>query len=170
MEFVNSTLQDIDFIFQLFDSAIAYQRKKGYDLWPQFSRDIIEAEIAEKRHWKIVEDGKTICIVSVVYEDPIIWGEDRNKQASVYLHRITTNPDFKGKGIMNAIREWAIQHAKENNKQFVRMDTWGKNENLRNYYINCGFPYIGQQYLQEAEELPKHYGGAELSLFETEVK
>ncbi|HEY1039345.1 MAG TPA: hypothetical protein VGF30_08085 [Bacteroidia bacterium] len=70
---------------------------------------------------------------------------------------------------MEQIREWTVEHAKENSKQYVRMDTWGKNENLRNYYISCGFNYIGQQHLTETEGLPGHYGGDDLSLFEIDV-
>ena len=166
MEFVNSTLADIEFIFQLYDSAIEYQTKNGYELWPQFERQLIEADIKEKRHWKIVEGEVIVCILSVMYNDPIIWGKEKDKDSAVYLHRIAINPDFKGKKMMSAIKDWIIDHAKENNKKFVRMDTWGKNGNLRDYYINCGFNYIGQQYLVEVEGLPGHYGGSELSLFE----
>src|ERR1700740_611734 len=116
MEIINSNMEDLDSIFYLFSTAINYQKKKGYNLWPEFSRKMIEEEITEKRHWKIIEDRKIICIFSVVYSDPIIWGEERNKQAAVYLHRITINPEYKGKGMMKVIRKWALDHAAQNNK------------------------------------------------------
>lgn len=169
MEIVNSSAGDIDFIFQLFDAAIEYQSRKGYNLWPRFERKLIETEIQEKRHWKIVEDNEIVCAFSVLYSDPLIW-EGRDHEPSVYLHRIVINPEFKGKQIMLLIREWAVQHATQNSKKFVRMDTWGNNETLRNYYISCGFNYIGQQHLKEIKGLPPHYGGSELSLFEIEIK
>lgn len=167
LQIINSIPRDIDFTFKLFDSAIEYQKKNGYELWPQFDKHFIEIEIAEKRHWKILYNGTIVCVFSVQYSDPIIWAE-RN-EPSVYLHRIAINPIFKGNGIMKIIKEWSIDHANKFGKKYVRMDTWGQNENLRKYYINCGFNYIGQQHLKEISGEPKHYGGSILSLFQIEV-
>lgn len=169
LRIVNSSLEDIDSIFELFDSAITYQKSNGFELWPQFSRTMIEKEIKEKRHWKIV-DGETIaCVISIMYNDPIIWGEERDKDPAVYLHRIAINPAYKGRNMMVLIKEWALEHAREKGKKYLRMDTWGNNESLRNYYIRCGYTYIGQQNLTKVEGLPEHYGGSLLSLFEIEV-
>lgn len=167
-QIINSELKDLDLIFDLFDNAIQYQKENGYELWPQFSKALITTEIKEKRHWKIVEDSIITCIFSVMYNDPVIWKE-KDKDPSVYLHRIAVNPLHKGKGIMNEIRNWSLEHARFKNKKFVRMDTWGNNENLRKYYITCGFNYIGQQSLTETAGLPMHYGGSVLSLFQIEV-
>lgn len=168
MEIACSTLQDLNIIFQLFNHALDYQKKKGYELWPLFSKTLIETEINEKRHWKIIENNQIACVFSVMYSDPVIWGEMDNEPA-VYLHRIAINPAFKGKRMMTVIKHWAILHAKENGKRFVRMDTWGNNETIRNYYIKCGFNYIGQHHLEKTEGLPGHYGGNLLSLFQNEV-
>jgi GNAT superfamily N-acetyltransferase len=164
----NSTSSDIDLIFQLFNSAIEYQKKNGYDLWPQFSKELIGTEISQGRNWKVLNGNKVIGFFSVLYNDPVIWTE-RDKDPAVYLHRIVVNPEFKGHGLMQTIKNWSITHAKETSRKYVRMDTWGNNKNLREYYINSGFNYIGQQYLQETPGLPSHYGGSVLSLFEIEV-
>ncbi len=168
MEIINSSISDLETTFRLFDHAITYQKRNGYQLWPQFSRDMIIAEIKEKRHWKIIDNGQIICVFSVMYNDPVIWGE-MDKDPSVYLHRIAVNPEFKGKRIMTIIKHWATLHAIEMGKRYLRMDTWGENETLRNYYIKCGFHYIGQQHLTTPEGSPEHYGGNLLSLFQNEV-
>jgi len=165
---ITSNTNDLDFIFLLFETAIQYQKIHGYDLWPQFSRSFIEKEISEGRHWKITDGENIVCVFSVLYNDPLIWKE-KDLDPSVYLHRIAINPLYKGNGIMNFVKLWAIDHAKENKKQFVRMDTWGQNENLRNYYIKCGFKYLGQQHLNTVNGQPIHYGGSLLSLFQLEV-
>lgn len=168
IQITNTVKADLEFIFHLFDSAIAYQKAHGYNLWPAFSRGLIESEIADQRHWKIVENGEILCVFSVMYNDPVIWLE-RDKEPAVYLHRIAVNPQHKRKGMTRLIKNWALDHARKNNKSFVRMDTWGDNETLRNYYISCGFEYIGQQQLHFAEGQPGHYGGSLLSLFQLEV-
>ncbi len=169
LNIVNTTVNDLAFTFNLFEAAIVYQKKNGYELWPQFSQQLIKTEINEKRHWKIMYGEDIVCVFSVMYSDPIIWLE-KNNEPSVYLHRIAINPLFKGKGIMKLIRKWAIDHAKQHQKKYVRMDTWGNNETLRSYYINCGFKYIGQQYLTQTKGLPGHYGGDVLSLFEIKIE
>lgn len=166
----NSSLEDLEQIMSLFSSAVSYQRARGYNLWPLFEKQLIEQEIREKRHWKIMEGNMIACIFSVMYSDPVIWGKEKNSDPAVYLHRITTDPLFKGRGMMGIIKQWAIEHAKNTGKKYVRMDTWGDNENLRNYYISCGFNYLGQTQLKQVEGMPGHYGGSLLSLFEIEVK
>lgn len=70
---------------------------------------------------------------------------------------------------MKHVRHWAIEHARSNHLRYVRMDTWGDNQQLRNYYITCGFSYIGQKEIPMVNQLPAHYGGPELSLFELDV-
>ena len=68
------------------------------------------------------------------------------------------------------IIEWAKLHAAENNKQFIRMDTWGDNDELINYYVNCGFRFLGVITPEATEELPSHYSAINLGLLEMEVK
>jgi predicted GNAT family N-acyltransferase len=169
MKILNSNIKDLDIIFSLFDSAIAYQKAKGYELWPQFDRAMIEKEIHEQRNWKIVKDDAIACIFSVMYSDPVIWPLEKNSEPAVYLRRITINPSFKGQNMMEKVKQWAVEHAQHKKKRFVRMDTWGNNITLRNYYISCGFNYLGQRYLENTKGLPAHYGGDVLSLFEIEV-
>jgi ribosomal protein S18 acetylase RimI-like enzyme len=159
---------DLDIIFGLYRDAVKYQKEKGYNLWPEFERTLIEKEIQDKRHYKIIEADNIACVFSVVYNDPIIW-EEKDKEPSLYLHRIATNPNFKGKGMMKLITDWAYEHAIQHNKKYIRMDTWGDNENLKSYYINGGFKHVGQISLPENHELPSHYWGSTLSLFEIEI-
>lgn len=165
----NSQVDDLELIFRLFDAAIAYQEKNGYELWPRFNESLILEEISGKRHWKVLEGATIVGVFSVMYNDPVIWLE-RDADPSVYLHRIAVNPGFKGRGLMLPIREWARQHALQQGKTFVRMDTWGHNENLRAYYERCGFDYLGKQQLPETDQGPAHYGGSFLSLFQLKVE
>ena len=58
----------------------------------------------------------------------------------------------------------------KNGKEFVRMDTWGDNQKLIDYYTNCGFSYMGLTGILSDERLPKHYQGISLSLFEIPIK
>ena len=168
MEFLNSTNEDLKEIFRLYDLAIEFQKTKFDKSWLPFERQFIEREIAEKRHWKITIDDEIACIFSTAFEDPLIW-EEKNADAAIYIHRIVTNPDFRGQKFVPKITEWAKIYAKEIGKRFVRMDTWGDNQKLIDYYTDCGFEFLGVTTPAEIEKLPKHYTGITLSLFEIKL-
>jgi ribosomal protein S18 acetylase RimI-like enzyme len=168
VQITRSEISDLDIIFQLFADAIQYQEQRGFELWPLFDRKMIEKEIIEGRHWKISIGSEIACVFSVLYSDSLIWKE-LDKNDAVYLHRIATSKDHKGKNLIVSVRDWAIEHARQSGKRFVRMDTWGNNVNMRDYYIRHGFTFLKQHHLdQEKGEIP-HYGGPVLSLLQIEV-
>jgi hypothetical protein len=45
-----------------------------------------------------------------------------DKDPSVYIHRITTNPYFRGKGIVKIIKEWSKHYATQNGKNFDKIE------------------------------------------------
>jgi ribosomal protein S18 acetylase RimI-like enzyme len=165
MDIENSSSKDIDEIFRIYEIARNFQKIKGAVLWPTFERTLIETEISEKRQWKILIDNQIACVWAITFTDPQIW-EERNSDPSIYIHRIATNPNFRGKNLVEAIVKWAKNYAKENNKQFIRMDTVGENKGLIGYYEKCGFDFLGLLKLKNTSDLPAHYNNATVSLFE----
>ncbi len=161
----NSSKHDIDEIFRLYKIATDFQKTRFSVHWPEFDRKLVETEILENRQWKIVIDGKIACIWATTFNDPQIW-EERNEDPSVYIHRIATNPDFRGQNLVGQIVEWVKIYAKENQKEFVRMDTVGDNIGLVSYYEKCGFDFLGLLKLKNTEGLPAHYDNATVSLFQ----
>mgnify|MGYP003602040181 FL=1 len=161
----NSKIDDIDEIFRLYKIATDFQKTRFTVHWPEFDRKLIETEISENRQWKIIADGKIACIWATTFTDPQIW-EERNDDPAVYIHRIATNPDFRGQNLVGQIVEWAKIYANENQKQFVRMDTVGDNPGLINYYTKCGFDFLGLLKLKNTTGLPAHYDNATVSLFQ----
>ncbi len=165
----NSNINDIDEIFRLYKIATDFQKTRFTVHWPEFDRKLIETEILENRQWKIVADEKIACVWATTFNDPQIW-EERNEDPSVYIHRIATNPDFRGQNVVTHIVEWVKMYAEKNQKQFVRMDTVGDNPGLINYYTKCGFDFLGLLKLKNTEGLPAHYDNATVSLFQMTIK
>jgi len=164
----NSNINDIDEIFRLYKIATDFQKTRFTVHWPEFERKLIETEIAENRQWKIVVDEKIACVWATTFHDPQIW-EEKDGDPSVYIHRIATNPDFRGQHLVVQIVEWVKFYAKENQKHFVRMDTVGDNPGLINYYTKCGFNFLGLLKLKNTEGLPAHYDNATVSLFQMTI-
>lgn len=168
MKISNSTAEDIAEIFRLYESATAFQKTKYNLHWPKFETSLVENEVNEHRQWKITIDGKTACVWATTFDDPQIW-EAKNADPSVYIHRIATNPEFKGQNMVAIIVDWAKEYARTNDKTYVRLDTVGQNEGLINHYTKMGFDFLGLFDLANTDQLPAHYHGNPVSLFEMQV-
>ncbi|WP_294213173.1 GNAT family N-acetyltransferase [uncultured Chryseobacterium sp.] len=164
----NSTSDDLDEIFRLYRIATDFQKAKAAVHWPEFDRQMIGNEILENRQWKIEIDGKTACVWATTFSDPQIW-EERNEDPALYIHRIATDPDFRGQNLVTEIVRWAKGYATRNNKIFIRMDTVGENKGLISYYERCGFEFLGLSTLKNTEGLPAHYSNATVCLFEIKL-
>ena len=168
MRFENAISADFDTIFHLYDRAIEFQKTVFDKQWLGFDAELVNREIRERLLWKIVENGSVACIYSVAYEDPIIWGPESHL-ASMYIHRIVTNPKFRGRGYVAKIVEWAREHAAENDLRYIRMDTWADNLKLKEYYTGCGFEWKGTVSPEDSPTMPAHYRGIQLGLFEMDL-
>lgn len=169
MKIENCTTNDIFEIFRLYKIASNYQKsKQTVVVWPEFERQLVETEIAENHQWKLIIDDQIACVWATTFSDAQIW-EERNADAAVYIHRIATNPDFRGKNFVGIIVEWAKEYAKSKNKNFVRLDTLGNNVKLIEHYTNAGFNFLGMFDLKSTEGLPEHYQNVPACLFEIKL-
>ena len=170
MTITNSNLDDITEIFRLYQLARDFQKIQfPENLWPEFDRDFIATEVIENRQFKIVIDNKIACIWAITYNDADIWEEKENNDA-IYIHRIATNPEFRGNNFVQMIADWSKDFARKENKKFVRMDTCGQNDRLINHYKNCGFEFLGMKKLKNSSGLQAHYHNADVCFFEIELK
>lgn len=165
MTISNSSIEDIDEIFRLYAIATAFQKSIKTVSWPQFDRAHIETEIKENRQWKLIIDNMVACVWAITYSDPQIWEKSKDDPA-IYIHRIATNPDFRGRNLVVHIVEWAKKYTAEIGKRFIRLDTVGENKKLIAHYTGCGFSFLGLFKLNNTEGLPQHYNNATVSLFE----
>lgn len=168
MEIINATKEDLGTLMSLYDSAIAHQKAVSHLVWKGFDKTMVLNEIEENRQWKIMIDGEVACVFMITFNDPHIWDE-RDKDSAIYVHRISTNPDFRGRGFVQLITDWAINFARVRQIDFVRLDTWQDNARLHQLYFNAGYTYAGTKLIVPANGLPMHYWGVTLGLFEIKV-
>jgi GNAT superfamily N-acetyltransferase len=169
MTIENSTATDIPEIFRLYKFASDYQTKiNATVVWPTFERELVETEVAENRQWKLLIDGQIACVWATTFTDEQIW-EERNTDAAIYIHRIATNPNFRGQNFVAIIVNWAKEFAKKAGKDFVRLDTIGNNAGLIKHYTNAGFRFLGLFNLKNTNGLPAHYHHAPACLFEIKL-
>lgn len=162
---LNTTVEDLDFIYHLFDEAILYQKNKGFPVWNGYDKNVLKADATNKLQYKIVEDDTILCVFSVCFYDPIIWRE-KEKEDAIYLHRIVVNPKYKGQKQFEKILSWAKEFGKQKNLKYVRMDTWGDNQSILNYYQSYGFTFIENYTTPTTENLPIQHRNLYLALLE----
>jgi len=152
----NCTLKDRDTILSLYKSARDLQTQKGMVVWPIFEKKIIEKEINDQRQWKLLIEDDIACNWAITFSDKEIWGE-KDKDDAIYIHRIATNPLFRGNRYIDRIVSWAKEYAKQKAKQFIRLDTLGNNTGLIKHYTSAGFQFLGMFELADTSNLPGHY-------------
>lgn len=165
---LNTVPSDMDFIYSMFDNAIAYQKRKGYPVWKDFDQGALLRDSASGNHYKIVIENQIALVFSVCYSDPLIWGNRENGK-SVYLHRIVVNPAFKGKKLFSTVLSWAIGHCKKKNLPSVRMDTWFENNVIIEYYKSFGFALIGDHVTPDSHELASQNRNLRVALLEYKI-
>lgn len=152
----NCTIDDVDAIYNLYENAREIQTIRKVVIWPYFEKDFIAKEIAKQQQWKLIMNGEIACNWTITFLDPEIW-EKKDKNDAIYIHRLVTNPKFRGNDFVKKMVNWAKIYAAENNKQFVRLDTLGNNTRLIAHYVKCGFNFLGIVHLANTTNLPIHY-------------
>lgn len=163
-----TNLNDLEEVYRFFDSSILYQESKGYNAWKNYDKNAIRKDVAEGNQYKVMSDGQIAIVFSVCYADPVIWRE-REKGDAVYLHRIVVNPEFKGQKLFGEILKWTVAHAQQRKLRFVRMDTWGNNPTIIQYYMTFGFRHIANFTTPDSPDLPVHNRKLALALLEYPV-
>ncbi len=162
----NSSPDDIGEIFRLYRLATEYQKIKfPANQWPDFDPAMVANEIRENRQYKLLIDSNIACVWAVTHSDPEIW-QEKNADPSVYIHRIATNPDFRGDNYVKIIVDWAKEYCYQNKLSFIRLDTCGHNEGLIKHYTSCGFVFLGIHKIKDSTGLPSHYIDADVCYFE----
>lgn len=74
-------------------------------------------------------------------KDEDFWQDD---EPSYYIHHLAT--DILYKGIGKSLINFAINKARNDNKEYLRLDCFKSNIKLNNYYKNLGFEEKGYTY------------------------
>ena len=161
--------EDIDTIFVLYDDAIAYQKQVGNNHWLGFERTLVEKEIAEKRHYKVLMGNEIVGTYCITREDKLIWQGDSEPPA-IYIHRIATSAKARGQNLVKHILKWAVITANQEKAEFIRIDTGAGNNRLVDYYVSCGFKMIGTTSVKFEPGMPEHYKNGVFALLEMPVQ
>lgn len=170
MRIKTSNLSDEACFLAFWNAALVYQRENKLPLWPDYPATKIREEVQHGLHFSVFNPNDDLVgYFSVVLSDPVIWAGDEKGDA-IYIHRMCVNPAVKGGRLAQYVLAWACGYAAAKKRKYVRMDTWGDNLRLVDYYTSCGFRHIRTRNLGDVPELPPHYNNAVLALFQNEIE
>jgi DNA-binding MarR family transcriptional regulator/ribosomal protein S18 acetylase RimI-like enzyme len=149
---VNTTPEDLNLVYWLFEQAIVYQRQHGYPEWKGYEKKALIAEVEQQLQYKITLDHHVLAIFSVSFSDPATWGEWDSGNA-LFLHRVITHPQFKGQRVFEKVLHWALQKAREKGLDFIRIDTWTDNPSIIAFYRGYGFQVVAARVTPNSPEL-----------------
>ncbi len=165
----NATTDDLPFVCELFEQAIAFQKSHNYIGWNNYDAAFIQSDIDNKLLFKIVLEQYIICIFSICYSDPLIWRE-KEKGDAIYLHRIILNREFTGSKAFEKVFGWALEFAKEKGLKCIRMDTWADNSKIIGYYKSYDFRVIENYKTSDSKALPEQHRNLNVTLLEYSLK
>jgi Acetyltransferases len=168
IKIVNTTKDNLKDILWLFQQAMELQGKNGYKVWDHIDKVGLEHDIENKLQFKILRGDDILCIFSIQYNDPYIW-RNRDRNDAIYLHRIVTNPIFKGQKQFQKVLDWARQFARANRLTYVRMDTWADNTKIIDYYKSFGFKFVENYRTDDIPELPVQNRNLNVALLEMKL-
>lgn len=168
MEIQNCNREHQEVILNFYSAATDFQKSKQMVSWPIFDPQLIESEIHENRQWKLLIDDQIACVWATTESDPQIW-DDSHAVPALYIHRIATHPNFRGRNLVLEIVKWARVYAFRKEFRYVRMDTVGENSGLIKHYEKCGFDFLGLSKLENSKGLPAHYDKATVCLFQISI-
>lgn len=169
MKIIRSSNEELLEFHKFWDAALEYQKRKSLPVWPNFPLNVLSKEIDLGLHYSVYSFGDELLgYFSLALSDPIIWDEEERGDA-IYIHRMCVNPKIKGSNLAKTILNWAYDYASGINRKYIRMDTWGTNQTLVDYYISCGFKYLKSKHLGETPQLQSHYNNIKLAMFQNEI-
>lgn len=71
------------------------------------------------------------------------------------IHRIAVNDDFRGTGISKELFNYALEYARKNNKDSVRVDTHERNKIVQSLAADMGYTLCGYVIYQRIKDEPK---------------
>jgi GNAT superfamily N-acetyltransferase len=112
----------------------------GVVMWEEgeLDRSRLDAEV-EAGQFVVAEIGQEMAgTIRFQLEDPLFW-PDLPPGRSAFVHRLVVRRAFKGLGVSQALLAWAVERAREEGREALRLDCDADRMKLRALYENFGF-------------------------------
>ena len=152
--------EDKSLVLHIKQEAATWLEEKGIYQWAGIlmaqGEDMVYKRVHQGEVFLVLKEAMAVGTVSILWEDPISWGEKGRDGKAGYIHGIAILPRLHHKGVGEAILNWACQTIREKGK-LIRLDCMAENPRINQYYEKLKFTHTG------VKELPS---GFKVSLYE----
>jgi len=152
-------ISEIPDILTICKACAAHMISNGIHQWNEHypSAAAFEKDIERDELYVLELDKKIIgtIVITTLMDDeyvPIKWLTSNSN--SVYIHRLSIEPNLQGKGYAQELMDFAENHAKENAFVSVRLDTFSQNKRNQRFYEIRGYQRLGAIFLPKQSEHP----------------
>jgi ribosomal protein S18 acetylase RimI-like enzyme len=133
------------------DDAARWLVGRGIEQWIPGELPVARFErlIADGSVWLMRRDDQVVGMVTVMWEDPVIWGQ-REGHAG-YIHTLVINRTFGGKRLGRDLLAWSEAQIMASGRALARLDCVRTNRTLRRYYEDRGYGHIGHKDFPDIE-------------------
>ncbi len=137
-----ATSVEAPIVLSILREAAAWLEQRGIPLWREaelepatISRDV------NAGHYVLAFSGDlAVGTARLTLDDPLFW-PDAAADDAVYLHRLAVRRSHAGGVVSAVVLDWALAHAAELGRPFLRLDCKANRPRLRAVYERFGFAF-----------------------------
>lgn len=141
---------DRDEVAAMIRARAGWMREHDHGRWASWDRDadVLADQLGEVDWptWVVTAEDRLVGITTATFETPFLgWTEQEQSEPAVFLQSTVTHPHHAGEGLGIMIAFWALDHAAQNGRQWVRRGvlTIGQdNLGLVRYYRSQGWRVV----------------------------
>mgnify|MGYP000170959375 CR=1 FL=1 len=157
----HAKIPEIPDILNITKACANYMINMGIYQWNEEypSKKAFETDI-ERNELYVLEDAKKILgtvVISTLMDDeyvPVKWLTPNSN--NVYIHRLSVDPSFQGKGYAQKLMDFAENFAREKGFISVRLDTFSQNQRNQKFYETRGYQKLEDIAYPKQSEHPFH--------------
>jgi ribosomal protein S18 acetylase RimI-like enzyme len=143
-----ATEADHGAIREILGEACRWLADQGIRQWTvPFGEDYIRRKIAGREFHLVNLAGAPVGVFRLLWSDFEFWGNAPDNAA--YIHTLAVLRKYAGRGVTQRVIAWVAERAKEQGKEYLRLDCMAGNQRLRDYYERLGFTPVGARTVRD---------------------
>jgi GNAT superfamily N-acetyltransferase len=132
--------EDARTISGILSEAAKWLEESGMRMWRdgELTEESVSADIATGLFYIAESDFEAAGTIKFQLQDALFW-PDVPQDESAFVHRLAIRRKFAGRGISDALLQWAVDRARSMDRRYLRLDCEAARSRLREVYERFGF-------------------------------
>jgi GNAT superfamily N-acetyltransferase len=155
-----ATNDDLQGVLSLLAETAGWLNGRGVRQWPaggfpaERISPLIEEGVLYLLDGERGEEGPAATIALDGHADPEFWAAEDAPGAALYVHKLSVARDYSGRGLGEALLDWAGLRVLTTGRRWLRLDCSKDNSKLQDYYRGQRFAHL------RTVDLPHRASGA----------